>query len=69
MARYFLLIKRKNRKNYEGIIPAKKSATKTDLMKLVKSINKGYTAKIINMEQLKRFSQSISKKLLTRKKK
>jgi hypothetical protein len=69
MAKYFLLVKRKSRKNYDTIIPAKKNATKSQLQKLIKTIKKGYTAKIVTLSQLKNYTKSLAKHILKKGKK
>jgi len=59
MARYYILIKRKNAKKWIGAIPSKKGVSLTKLRENVrKDIKKVYTYRIITETDLKkRFSQ------------
>jgi hypothetical protein len=68
MAKYYILVKKKNSKNWLGAIPAKKGVTLKRLRKGVSGqVKKGYSYKIITSDQLKRLLKKMKPKA-TRKK-
>lgn len=70
MAKLFVLIKRKGSKRFKGVIPAKKGSTRKSLKRLVvKRLKSGFSARIVNITQLKSVIKRMSPKRRVTKKK
>ena len=54
MGRLFILIKRKGAKSFQGAIPAKRGATRSQLKKLLARKKKGFSGKIVTEAELRR---------------
>jgi len=65
MTRYFILIKRKNSKQWLGAIPAKKNASLSQLQKI--KTKPGFVRKVISEPQLKRLLTRIKPRVRRRK--
>lgn len=63
MAKYYILIKRKGAKKWKGAIPAKRGISLSKIKSIVsKSLRKGYTAKVVSEQQLKRYLLKVAPK-------
>ncbi len=63
MVKYYILVKRKNSKDWVGAIPAKSGVTLTRLKKGISGqIKKGYTYRIVTESQLKKVLNRIKPK-------
>lgn len=56
MVKYYILIKRKGAKKWTGAIPARRGVSLGKIKSIVsKSMRKGYSARVVSEQQLKRY--------------
>jgi len=61
--KYYILVKKKNSKNYAAVIPAKAGVTVAQIKRnLRKGLAKGFTAKIISEQGLRNYIRKLKKK-------
>lgn len=67
MTKLFIVIKRKGSKRFLGAIPTKRGSTKTKLKGTLSRLRKGFAAKIVTAQQLKKIITLQRPKIVTKR--